>query len=155
MAWFESTRSRLKGLRSLSWLERRAFAWSLLMLPITRLGLRFSKLEKVQKWLTPRKPPSQGLSEEAVIGKATRLALAVRLAARHGLVDANCLPRSLVLWSLMRRHGITSDLRIGVAGANGTDRRFHAWVEYGGRVFNDAQDVAEQYRPFSGTVGPS
>jgi hypothetical protein len=58
------------------------------------------------------------------------------MAARHHVVPAHCLHRSLVLHAWLRREGLPSSLRIGVQKANG-ELRAHAWIELAGQVIND------------------
>jgi hypothetical protein len=67
-------------------------------------------------------------------------------AERWSLLRPTCLTRSLTLGRLLRRQGLAANLRLGVAMPNG---RFaaHAWVEHGGVVLNDTQDVARRYAP--------
>ena len=76
--------------------------------------------------------------------EALRVARLVQLAADRGPVRANCLERSLVLWALLRRRGIDSDLRIG-ARKHGERLEGHAWVEWDGVVLNDADDAQERF----------
>ena len=72
-------------------------------------------------------------------------------AARRQLpLRTGCLPRTVVLWTLLRRLGIDSDLRIGVRGDTHAEFQAHAWLEWNGEVLNDAGDVARQYLPFNG-----
>jgi hypothetical protein len=54
---------------------------------------------------------------------------------------------------LLRRRGIAGDLRIGVRKEAG---RFeaHAWVELGGRVLNDNEDVGERFAAFGRAILP-
>jgi hypothetical protein len=71
----------------------------------------------------------------------------VDLAARHLPWQPSCLPRSLVLWFLLRRQGVPAELRIGVRKSQ-QQLQAHAWVEVEGQVVNDAPDIAAEYRPF-------
>lgn len=61
------------------------------------------------------------------------------------LVRASCLPRSLVLWRLVRARG--GVIRLGVARPAPQAIAAHAWIELAGRPLNDAADVAERYAP--------
>jgi Transglutaminase-like superfamily len=57
-----------------------------------------------------------------------------------------CLPRALCLRWLLGRHGIRTDLRIGVARKEaGLDA--HAWVEREGRPVGEGPDVADRFAP--------
>jgi hypothetical protein len=77
----------------------------------------------------------------------------VELAVSKGAVGANYLGRSLVLWFLLRRKGIGSDLRVGVRGPSGEEPSMcHAWIENEARVIFDSSDVADRYRPFRPSI---
>ena len=56
--------------------------------------------------------------------------------------QALCLQRSAALTCLLRRHGVTANLVIGVQQM---PFRSHAWVEVEGRVFNDKSYVSEMF----------
>ncbi len=60
---------------------------------------------------------------------------------------ASCLDRSVFLWFVLRQHGITGDIRIGVTRSDdGIDG--HAWVEFDGAVINDSSDVSNRFVVF-------
>ena len=61
----------------------------------------------------------------------------------------SCLDRSVFLWFIMRLHGLKGELRIGVASNDGAIDG-HAWVEYGGTVINDSDDVRDRFAVFDG-----
>jgi len=58
-----------------------------------------------------------------------------------------CLERSILLWSLLRRRGIESELRIGVATEDGTIRA-HAWVEIDGEPINEQPQTNKKFAAF-------
>lgn len=75
---------------------------------------------------------------------AQRLAWAVRTASRR-IPGASCLTQALSLQLLLRRYGVASNLRIGVARAAGREGYVaHAWVESGPRVLIGAGEL-ERY----------
>jgi hypothetical protein len=127
-------------------LEQRWFVAALFLLPLVALGLRLLGLKRLQSLLAGRLPltPAQPASHET----AANMALAINRAAYHGLYRANCLQRSLLLWWLLRRRGIDSQLRIGVRR---TPNRFeaHAWLEVDGRVVNDNPKVISRFAVFA------
>jgi hypothetical protein len=73
----------------------------------------------------------------------------VAAAYRLHPVRSSCLPRAVVLWSLLQRRGIAADVRIGVRYNMQGQFESHAWLEWNGKVLNDAADVASQYLPFN------
>jgi hypothetical protein len=81
--------------------------------------------------------------------RAARLAWAVQRAAALRPIGAACLARSLALWSLMTGSGLSARVRVGVRVCDGRVQA-HAWVESGGVVVGDRQDVASLYAPLEG-----
>lgn len=72
-----------------------------------------------------------GVSSAYDVHRARRLWTGVMLATRVGPADVVCLPRSLTLWTLLRRRGVPADLVIGVdPGKPGIGA--HAWVNIAG-----------------------
>lgn len=71
----------------------------------------------------------------------------VELSSREGLREGNCLERSLALWWLLRRRGLSGQLRIGVRKREGKFEA-HAWVEFEETVLNDSEEVHRHYQPF-------
>ena len=89
----------------------------------------------------PQPPPAAHLPQAAALAEAfagTRRAFP--------LPRANCLVESLTLWWELRRSGLAADLRVGVRLIDGR-LESHAWVEYDGRVLNDAGRIARLYTP--------
>jgi len=78
-----------------------------------------------------------------------RAAQMVATAYRLHPVPSSCLPRAVVLWSLLQRRGIGADVRIGVRYNTQGQFESHAWLEWNGEVLNDAANVASQFLPFN------
>jgi hypothetical protein len=133
--------------------DRPLFAALQLLLPPLATAVRVFGLGRVRRALghgAPRDP----VPGPADLNEGTRLGRLVNLAANHALGRPACLPRSLMLWWLLRRRGIESDLRIGVRTSDGR-LEAHAWVECDGRVLNDAADVAARFAPFESMKLPA
>ncbi len=133
--------------------ERRALLTALLLLPALDAALRRFGLRRTYAVLIKSSARSVGRGingAHSVAGRASAAdcarsyARAVAIAARHGVCRATCLRQSLALWWLLRRNGITAELRIGV-GREAGKIRGHAWVEVGGQVFNDRASVSDDY----------
>jgi transglutaminase superfamily protein len=123
---------------------------SVLLLPLVGVLLRTIGLARC--WALLQR--AGGKQTEAVAGddtaRTSREAPTVRMvdvATRHLPWQPTCLPRSLVLWFLLRRQGVPAELRIGVQKRR-QHLEAHAWVEVDHRVVNDAPDIAAEYRPF-------
>jgi transglutaminase superfamily protein len=87
----------------------------------------------------------------AQVNEARAAARMIEAASRHGIARGNCLSKSVALWWLLRRKGINVELRIGARRA-GEGLEAHAWVELGGEILNDEDDVRESYATFEGPL---
>ena len=122
-----------------------AKAWFLL--PITVVAMRlagFRRVRTVVQRAQERRPGRVAHDE------ARALARLVRVASARSPFGGNCLTRSLVLYRLLRQHGLEAGLRIGVHRPSG---RFeaHAWVEHAGEALNE-HDVKDRFAAFEGQV---
>ena len=134
--------------------ERGLLLRALLLLPLTALALRLLGLRRWQSAVARLLAPGLASRErwpEAALERARLTARMVQAAERHGLGRPNCLAESLVLWWLLRRQGIASELRIGVR-KQGNLLEAHAWVEHRGVVLNDLGGVHRHYAPFHGSI---
>ncbi|HEX4962852.1 MAG TPA: lasso peptide biosynthesis B2 protein [Thermoanaerobaculia bacterium] len=142
----------LRRLRRLTLPEAWAFAraWGLLL--AADLGLRLLPFSRLQRWLTPVRHPlaATGAAEEKM---TSRLVWATAAAARHHLYPMRCLPQALCLRWLLGRHGIPSELRIGVERRRG-EMRAHAWVERDGRPVGEWAGVTQRWSPL-GRIDPA
>jgi hypothetical protein len=150
----ESLRSLIRKVRTwrrFSKKERSLFLQALILLPVIALSLRVWGLQRTKKvlaWL-----PSENIllpleAQAPVVAKTTRM---VNIATHYSPLWTNCLKKSLVLWYLLQRQGITSELRIGVRHDDG-EFTAHAWVEYQGVVLSDRQNVGQHYTVFNSLI---
>jgi hypothetical protein len=140
-------RSAWRRWHSLSAADRTATRSMAVVVPVVALSLRVFDFRRTLSMATrmsivPSERGSHGSFIDALAGACGRV-------ARRSPLAGNCLSRSLALWWLLRRRGISADLRLGVALASGV-LEAHAWVEHNGRVLNDRQDVSERFRPLTG-----
>ena len=123
------------------------------LLPLVALGLRLFGFEPLRARLARRADPARLERPADSLRAALRVARVVRIAASRGPFRARCLPKSLLLWWLLRRRGMQPALRVGVRrDASGV--RAHAWVELHGLVLSDhAGQIAGDYTAFERDVG--
>jgi hypothetical protein len=122
----------------------------MILLPASALLLRLTGLRGCQRLFSHFITTKTALNlqySEAALSRAVRTNHLVSLAVRHGLCNANCLQRSLVLWWLLRRLGIQSSLHFGTRKEAGQFEA-HAWIEFGGVVLNDSDEVRREYSTF-------
>ena len=91
-----------------------------------------------------------------LVGPDPRWAKEIDVVAAPPL-GGSCLDRSILMWFVMRQHGLDADLRVGVrreptGNGDGGELVAHAWVEYFGLVVNDDPGVATSYVVFDGDV---
>jgi hypothetical protein len=131
---------------NLSRQQKKLFISSLIYLKVASLLLLLFRYQDLHNTLKKRVPIDSSPSPEIAILRATDLSEIVETAARKRLVNATCLRRSLVLWYLLRKEGIESELRFGVRKVS-DEIIGHAWVEIDGSVINDDVRYIKQFTP--------
>lgn len=126
--------------------ERSLFIQASALLPIVAMLLHLGGLQRTQSMLA-RLAPQPSLPPKDAFHQAKRTAFVTGIAARYGKPWSNCLKRSLVLWYLLRRQGIASDLRIGVRREQG-EFQAHAWIEYESIIVNDSPSIHQCFTAF-------
>jgi hypothetical protein len=121
--------------------DLRAFTRAWVLLLAVDLGLRAFSFARLERWLAPT--PADRASDEKEVG---RLVWAAAAAARHHLYPMRCVPRALTLRWLLGRHGIPSELKIGVLRQAGT-LAAHAWVERDGQAIGEPAGIEERFAP--------
>lgn len=87
-------------------------------------------------------------------GDAARAHATARLVYAAGArfpLRATCLPKALVLRSLLKRQHLEGEFRIGVRIVDGR-LEGHAWVEHAGVPLAQEPGVGERFRPLEGDV---
>jgi hypothetical protein len=120
------------------------------LLPLVDAGLRGMGYRRFRAFLAahPRDlPPYRGTETEAL--EASRhISYLVTVASRYGLSHPGCLRRSLLIWWLLRRQGIQTELRIGV-NKRGEQLYAHAWIRLGDEIINDSVEVESYFSAFN------
>lgn len=124
------------------------FLRALATLPLVSLSLKLRGFDPTRSTLEKALSPiALQLAEDAMQKGARFTARMVNAADRHGLVHASCLAKSLTLWWLLARQGITSRLRVGIRKENGK-LQAHAWVEHEGMTLNEPEEYHRHYAAF-------
>lgn len=147
MGFYRSLRRKAETWHSLSKSDRALVIRAMFLLPIVATSLKTVGVRRTQSWLTRNfLSPTVPLTEQTR-ANVRRAAQMVAVACRRSPLHGSCLPRTIVLWSLLRRQGIATDVRIGTRSSHG-EFQAHAWLEWNGEVLNDTAEVATQYLPF-------
>ncbi len=137
--------------RRFSALERspqELFLRAIVLLPLVVLSLRWRGFRATQAALQRFLSNARPGHDPALVSKdAAVTAHMVNAADRHGLVHPSCLAKSLTLWWLLARQGISSHLRIGIRKEK---EKFeaHAWVECDGAALNEPDERHHHYAAF-------
>ncbi len=140
---------KLLALRRAEW-RPLAAAWAVLWL--IDLELRFMSFRRVLEGADRLSDATAAVPPD--VPRARAYARLVDVAARHHVVRARCLHRSLALHRTLRAEGMASVLRVGVH-KNNEDLVAHAWVELAGQVVNDRPEAVASFVALSGTSSAS
>jgi hypothetical protein len=90
-----------------------------------------------------------------LIARAKHVTIGVHAASRVAPIHVVCLPRSLALWTVLRRLRIPADLRIGMDETQqDTDLAAHAWVEVDGHALGENRTHIASLHPFDEPILP-
>ena len=133
--------SDLRKLLALDARERRVLAAAACLLPLVSMALKVTSLKRTAGLMR--------VFERRRVARPLPAAAIARLtgvAARRGAPGASCIVRSMVLRTLLARHGHASELRFG-ARKEGGRLMAHAWVECEGRAL--LESPADAYPAFA------
>lgn len=139
---------RLRRYLALGQGERRLFLRAYVALGWVDLVLRVAGFRYLAGRARVGAAAPGGRVDPAALGRARRYARTIAVAARHHVVPAHCLHRSLVLHQWLRREGLPGELRIGVRKEGGA-LRAHAWVELSGSIVNDTPAAVAPFVPLT------
>ncbi len=140
---------RIEQLRALSLRERWLLPVVAFLLPTVALLLWFTGYNRTKSLMG--RFIVKGRFEEtdkSALPEVQHIARMVTVAARHGPYRANCLKQSLVLWWLLARCGISSEIKFGIQQESERFPGAHAWVEYAGVTLIDSQEFHQRISSF-------
>jgi hypothetical protein len=143
-------KNRIRQLSELSPLQWWIILVAVFMLPVIALSLKLFGFKQTKKRMSRLIPNTiDGIpAREDELSRAQLISRAVAIAGNHGLYKANCLKQSLLLWWLLARRGIPSEIKLGTQKIPQEIFNAHAWVEYKGEVLGDPTELEHQYLAF-------
>ncbi len=139
---------RLRRFSALERLARNLFLRAIALLPLVALSLRWRGFGATQATLQRLLSNAYPKRDPTIVNKdAAVTAHMVNAADRHGLVHHSCLAKSLTLWWMLARQGISAHLRIGIC-KEGEKFEAHAWVERDGIALNEPDEHHHHYAAF-------
>lgn len=142
--------SKIEKLRKLTFYEWHVLLAAMLWLPIVALLLqvmRYKRTRKILEYFISDKIINEEPSISEVKNAQTIIRM-VNIAARYGPYRANCLRRSIMLWWILGREGIASEIRFGIKKEYDNDLDAHAWVEVNKINVCDPFCIQEEYLAF-------
>ena len=122
------------------------FRRAAILLPWIRVSLRWRGYHSTFTSLQ-RRSNSVSVAANVASDSVYKTNRMIHAAVRHSPLRYTCLEESLCLWHLLRKQGISSQLRIGVRKTEGKFEA-HAWVEYGGEAVNQPEASHLHYAAF-------
>lgn len=134
----------------LSFSDKTTYILSILTLPAVAIllhALGYKKTRSLLEWFMPVSTschiPQGG--EMRVIHSLARI---IHIAARHNIYEANCLKQSLLLWFILGKRFIFSEIKFGIEKNSDSQFNAHAWVECGGEPLIDSNDAVRKFSVF-------
>ena len=143
-------KNRLRQLAELTALQWWIILVAIFTLPVIVLSLRLSGFKQTKNRMSRLIPDRKAniLSRDDDLSRAQLISRAVAIAGNHGLFKANCLKQSLLLWWLLARRGIPSELKLGTQKIPQDTFSAHAWVEYNGVALGNFSELQSQFLVF-------
>ena len=137
--------ANLRKLRALRSSQLLLLAACCVLVPLIDISLRLFGMRRT-KGLLVRFDGSQHRVHIGAELEPIEIGRLVSIAATHSLWRASCLRQALVLWWLLARRGISTDIRLGVSVASDDTLDAHAWIEHNGDVIIGGQASLERFR---------
>lgn len=136
---------RCDKLRKLSWQQRRALLYALLIINVIRLSLWFFSFGMIRqqlktvlsRWVCS--PQTEKISVAFIVQ-------AISIAANYSPGKVKCLARALTAQLLLNRYGYSHNFHIGVTKNESQELEAHAWIEYRGQVIVGELSNLNQFR---------
>lgn len=144
--------SKIQKLRELSLQEWQLLLAAVVMLPVVALSLRLAGFNRTRTLLNRFISKKPGVSGQPEMDQAQNIARMLSVAARYSPLQANCLRQSLVLWWLLARRGLESEIHFGVQKDPEEEFGAHAWVECNGINLIDSEVLQKQVAQFRKAV---
>jgi hypothetical protein len=126
MGFYRSLRRKAETWHTLSKSDRALLINALFLLPVVATNLKTVGLRRTQSWMAGNPIATTSSSIEQARANVRRTAQMVAAACRQLPLRSRCLPRTIVLWSLLRRRDIDADVRIGVRSDTQGEFQAHA-----------------------------
>ena len=127
--------------------DKRLFAKAYLSLSLIDLMLQLFGFERTLRFLSRRAllHKVERVPDRNEISQAKAMASVVAIAGRYTPLDGSCLRQALLLFYLLRRKGLSPEVRIGVDKKKAFAA--HAWVELAGHCLDLQPDPKARFTP--------
>jgi len=142
--------NKLQKLKELSLQEWWLLLVAVIMLPVVALLLGLAGYNRTRNLLSKFIPEGAGYKfrQQPEADEAKIVARMVSVAVRSIPLRINCLRQSMVLWWLLARRGLVSEIRFGIKKEPEDEFGAHAWVEFNGINLCDSEVLQRQVSAF-------
>ena len=139
---------------ALSFYEWRLVLMAMFLLPCIAISLNLFGYKKTKASMDYFIKKKSFDKDTLDVNKDTiyQIARMIKIAATYGPYRANCLKQCLLLWWLLARNGVVSEIKFGVnkqTGLEHKEMKAHAWVDYKGEILIDSLETQALYTDFN------
>jgi hypothetical protein len=149
-------RQNWRKLKQLSPGERGLLLQSIFLLPAIRLALSIFGYPRTKRILEKtsayrkKRGDSSAVDPRDTVSSTGKI---VAIAGAHGLSRATCLHKALLVWGLLQKKGIDTEIRFGSRFDDGKFQA-HAWVEYLGKPVFGGENSPTDFGAFTSDLPP-
>jgi len=125
--------------------ERRWLTAEALVLPaLISACFKLFGVARTQAWLRRCARVGASLEPGDAVRAVREARRAQQIVRRSTGMGGSCLVRSLSLWTMLLRRGLTTEIRVGLRRREGKIEG-HAWIEYRGVPINEDEKIVQTY----------
>jgi hypothetical protein len=126
--------------------DRWLLIYYVIMLIVVDLGLRFFGFQKMTSILSTQASKKMIQQQQTVeeVEEVRHTASLVEIVANRGFFRATCLRQALLVYYLLLKKGIKTELRIGISNKTKSFKS-HAWIKYKDEVILGGQYSESNY----------
>lgn len=108
----------------------------------------FRKIKKILDFFSKDLEDKSSLNEKEVLVFREHLRLLFKKLRKSRYCFCNCFSTSLLLWFILKKQGLNSEIRIGTRKIN-NEFKAHAWVEINNIPLNAGLKVRQKFHTFN------
>ena len=131
-------RQKLKKFRALNGADKWMLLHATVWLALARIMLLVMPFPRLAKRLSAKKGASESRPDPELV---ERIGHAVQTAAGNVPWRSDCFPQGIAAWMILKHHGYTGTIHLGVERSGEEDLIGHAWLTYGDTVITGGEEL--------------